>query len=244
MGPMSIIATGAVFDTVNGDATLGLAPLTASALGTVIKTHEAVTAMTLSAMTVSINGGAGDVSNYTKLTDFAAKDSLPSGNPLKRVSGAELDAEFEAIEASIATKANKASPTFTGTATFNIVSVNTLNGRVVTDLFATIDDNTVTFEADPDTKTLARASAKHIVYRETAAAVVYTLDADSASAWQAGDEIVVYVGNGCNVTVNRAGTGVFTLPDGTTSTTLVATTAGTIRLVNPAGDDNWTLIQQ
>ena len=44
------------------------------------------------------------MSNYTKTTDFAAKDSLPTGNASKRVRGSEVDAEFEAIETAVATK--------------------------------------------------------------------------------------------------------------------------------------------
>lgn len=37
---------------------------------------------------------------YTKLVNFASKDNLLSGNPLKVVTGAELDAEFNAIATS------------------------------------------------------------------------------------------------------------------------------------------------
>ena len=48
------------------------------------------------------------MSNYTKATNFLAKDSLASGNPLKVVRGAEIDAEFEAIETAVASKANSA----------------------------------------------------------------------------------------------------------------------------------------
>lgn len=44
------------------------------------------------------------MSNYTKTTDFAAKDSLPSGNAGKIVKGTEIDNEFEAIETAVATK--------------------------------------------------------------------------------------------------------------------------------------------
>lgn len=56
------------------------------------------------------------MSNYTPITDFAEKDDLPTGDPLKIVRGAEITAEFEAIELAVATKANSASPTFTGAA--------------------------------------------------------------------------------------------------------------------------------
>ncbi len=41
------------------------------------------------------------MTDYTKLTDFAAKDALAIGVPEKLVMGAELDAEFEAIEAAL-----------------------------------------------------------------------------------------------------------------------------------------------
>ena len=70
------------------------------------------------------------MSNYTKLTDFAAKDTLPSGNAGKLVKGTEIDDEFNAISTAVASKANSASPTFTGT-----VTITTLNG-------ATVDDGT------------------------------------------------------------------------------------------------------
>ena len=57
------------------------------------------------------------MSNYTKLVDYAAKDALPSGSAGKIVSGIEINTEFAAIETAVNTKADKASPTFTGTVT-------------------------------------------------------------------------------------------------------------------------------
>ena len=45
---------------------------------------------------------------YTKLTDFASKDALLSGNPSKLVRGTELGAEFDAIATAIATKYDSA----------------------------------------------------------------------------------------------------------------------------------------
>jgi hypothetical protein len=55
------------------------------------------------------------MSNYTKSTDFAAKDALASGNAGKIVKGTEIDTEFNNIATAVATKADSASPTFTGT---------------------------------------------------------------------------------------------------------------------------------
>lgn len=67
------------------------------------------------------------MSNYTKLTNFAAKDALVSGNPAKVIKGTEVGAEFDAIAVAVATKSNTASPTFTGTATFdNITATGTM----------------------------------------------------------------------------------------------------------------------
>jgi len=37
------------------------------------------------------------MSNYTKTTNFATKDSLPSGNAAKIVRGTEIDTEFNNI---------------------------------------------------------------------------------------------------------------------------------------------------
>ena len=57
------------------------------------------------------------MSDYTKSTNFATKDALSSGNALKIVKGTEIDTEFNNIATAVATKADLASPTFTGTPT-------------------------------------------------------------------------------------------------------------------------------
>jgi hypothetical protein len=54
------------------------------------------------------------MSNYTQSTNFATKDALPSGDPLKIVKGTEINTEFVNIAVAVATKADLASPTFTG----------------------------------------------------------------------------------------------------------------------------------
>ena len=52
------------------------------------------------------------MSNYTKSTNFAAKDSLIHGNPAKVVKGTELNTEFDAIATAIASKADGAFTVF------------------------------------------------------------------------------------------------------------------------------------
>jgi len=63
------------------------------------------------------------MSNYTKSTNFAVKDTLASGNPAKIIKGSEIDAEYTAIQTAVATKSDAASPTFTGTVTAATVNV-------------------------------------------------------------------------------------------------------------------------
>jgi len=57
------------------------------------------------------------MTNYVKSTNFATKDNLASGDPLKIVKGTEINTEYDNIAVAIATKADLASPTFTGTPT-------------------------------------------------------------------------------------------------------------------------------
>jgi len=54
------------------------------------------------------------MSNYTKSTNFATKDNLPTGDPLKIVKGTEIDTEFNNISTAISTKTDNASAAITG----------------------------------------------------------------------------------------------------------------------------------
>ena len=53
------------------------------------------------------------MTDYTKSTNFAAKDALASGNANKVVKGTEIDTEFNNIATAIATKANGILTNFT-----------------------------------------------------------------------------------------------------------------------------------
>ena len=88
------------------------------------------------------------MSNYTKSTNFTAKDSLPTGDTNKVVRGSEFDTEFNAIQTAVGTKADLAGPTFTGTATFDGITatgtVNFTGGSVTTNIDGgTIDGVTI-----------------------------------------------------------------------------------------------------
>jgi hypothetical protein len=77
------------------------------------------------------------MSQYVKATNFASKDALASGNPAKIVKGTEIDTEFSAIETAIATKADLASPTFTGTPAAPTAAAGTSTTQIATTAFVT-----------------------------------------------------------------------------------------------------------
>ena len=77
------------------------------------------------------------MSNYVKSTNFAGKDSLPTGDPLKVVKGTEIDVEFNAIATAVTSKADLASPTFTGTPFAATASPGTATTQIATTAFAT-----------------------------------------------------------------------------------------------------------
>jgi hypothetical protein len=75
------------------------------------------------------------MSNYTKATNFAAKDSLSTGNPAKVIKGTEIDAEYTAIASAISSKADSNSPTFTGTPLAPTASSGTSTTQIATTAF-------------------------------------------------------------------------------------------------------------
>jgi hypothetical protein len=75
------------------------------------------------------------MSDYTKATNFTAKDGLPTGNAGKIVKGTEIDTELTAISSAIASKSNINSPTFTGTPTAPTASSGTNTTQIATTAF-------------------------------------------------------------------------------------------------------------
>lgn len=81
------------------------------------------------------------MTDYTKTVNFAAKDTLPSGDTGKIIRGSEFETEFDNISTAIATKADLESPTFTGTVTIPTLSADTAT-------IPTLSVDTVTFTTD------------------------------------------------------------------------------------------------
>lgn len=114
------------------------------------------------------------MSDYTKLTAYDIKDALSTGDPLKRVKGTELDDEFDAIAVAIATKANSASPTFTGTPTAPTATAGTNTTQIATTAFvnsASTSGNAATATAPASGGTFvtsANISSQSVSYASTA----------------------------------------------------------------------------
>ena len=77
------------------------------------------------------------MADYTKATNFTAKDTLPTGNASKIVKGAEIDTELSAVSNAIASKADINSPTFTGTPAAPTASAGTNTTQLATTAFVT-----------------------------------------------------------------------------------------------------------
>jgi hypothetical protein len=72
------------------------------------------------------------MSNYTKATNFTAKDSLSAGDVGKIIKGSEIDNEFIAIASAVSSKANSNSPAFTGNPTAPTANTGTNTTQVAT----------------------------------------------------------------------------------------------------------------
>jgi hypothetical protein len=77
------------------------------------------------------------MTDYVKSTNFASKDALASGNPLKIVKGLEIDIEFNNIAAAVATKSNGVDTALTGTPTAPTAAAGTNTSQIATTAFVT-----------------------------------------------------------------------------------------------------------
>ena len=77
------------------------------------------------------------MTEYVKSTNFASKDALAIGNPLKIVKGTEIDTEFNNIATAVATKADLNSPALIGTPTAPTATAGTNTTQLATTAFVT-----------------------------------------------------------------------------------------------------------
>jgi hypothetical protein len=75
------------------------------------------------------------MSNYSKTTDFAAKDALLTGDPNKIVKGTEINDEFDAIQTAVNSKANNNNTALTGIPTAPTATFGTDTTQLATTAF-------------------------------------------------------------------------------------------------------------
>jgi len=158
------------------------------------------------------------MSNYTKTTNFAAKDSLPSGNAAKIVKGTEIDTEFNNIATASATKANSNNAALTGTTVFETLSDGTLS------ITGWVDEDNMS--SDSASLVPTQQSVKAYVDSQVTAQDLDVTDGSTSIDIDLDSESLGILG-GTGIDSTASGTGVTLAIDAT-----VATLAGTQTLTN------------
>jgi hypothetical protein len=132
------------------------------------------------------------VSNYTKTTNFAAKDSLPSGNPAKIVKGTEINTEFDNIAVAIATKPETGvANTFTDLQTFSgsssVAAIAFPNAKEVVTVSATAATGTINYDV----------TTQSVLYYTSNASANWTLNVRGSS----GTSLNTLLSTGQSVTI-------------------------------------------
>jgi hypothetical protein len=181
------------------------------------------------------------MSNYTPLTNFGAKDTLPSGNAAKVVRGSEFTIEFNNIASSIATKAEVNAPSFTSDATFggNISVSGTVDGRDVAadgTKLDTIETSATADQTDAEIRALVESANNSNVFTDADHTKLDAIEAsadvtDTTNVTAAGAAMLTGASFTGNVsTTGTLATGGFTLPatDGTAGQALLTNGSGAV----------------
>jgi len=184
------------------------------------------------------------MTDYTKITNFATKDSLLSGNPAKIVKGTEINTEFDNIATAIATKANEASPTFTGTTTIPTVDINggTVDGVTIGGASAGAGTFTTLADQDGSVRTIPSVGTKTSSYILTTSDVGQYVTVGTGgsitipnSTFSAGDVITVYNDTTGDITITNTITTAYKAGTDTDQATFTLATRGLVTLLFTSG---------
>jgi hypothetical protein len=169
------------------------------------------------------------MANYTKTTNFAAKDSLPSGSAGKIIKGTEHDTEYNNIAAAIGTKLDAASGTvtnLTGSAVnLSVVGLTASSGTLTNLSFASGTISSLLTDlavADGGTGASTAAAARSNLLPSYTSNAGKTLNVNSGAT---DVEWVTPAGGFSNIAVLTSGTS-WTAPSGVTKIKVTLIGAG------------------
>lgn len=175
------------------------------------------------------------MANYTKATNFAAKDSLPSGNSGKIIKGTEIDTEFNAIASAVASKTDSNSPAFTGTPTAPTAVAGTDTTQLATTAFvntAVTNERTATATLTNKTLTSPTINGGTVSSLSTPLAVASGGTGTTTPSLVAGTGITIS-GSFPNQTITNSATGVTSAVAGNGISVSGATDAVTFNVACP-----------
>jgi hypothetical protein len=146
------------------------------------------------------------MSNYTKATNFASKDALPTGNALKTLSGTEIDDEFSNIQTAVATKANSSAPAFTGIPTAPTAATATNTTQLATTAYVQAQKASMALTGAPTAPT-ATAGTNTTQLATTAYTTAAVAALNLATLEYSGSVKATAVSGGLNVTGALVATG-------------------------------------
>ena len=143
------------------------------------------------------------MSNYTKTTDFAVKDTLNTGDPDKIIRGSEFEVEFDNIATAIASKSDLAGPTFTGTLTFETISDGTINITAFVDEDNMASDSATLVPTQQSVKAYvdSQVTAQDLDFQADSGGAL-SIDLDSETLLLTGGTGIDTAGSGNEVTFN------------------------------------------
>ena len=186
------------------------------------------------------------MANYLKVTNFAVKDGLTTGDPNKIVKGAEINFEFDAIQTSINGKADLESPVFTGAPKAPTAPLGTETTQLASTLFVKNAIDAIPAGTTVGTLGTQDKDAVDITGGTVSGLTQLAIDASARSATQTSLDVPSRTGVGASGTWNIDISGSASISTADVNAAIAGSTAGQVgtyaflKLTNTS--DNGTVV--